>query len=560
MQWLTVAEFADALPRLAIERLRQPGALAAGELVKDNPVRTVARLPDPLDAAAPGLFVKRHKFPDLGRRLKHLVLLTQPQREWRACRALQAAGISTCDVLAVAVLRRSGVPREAFLVSREVPGAVSLSRMLEERQADEDLVRELVAELARLTAALADGGFCHLDYHSGNLLVRPQAPAGQRLCVVDLHAVRLRRPRRRALARMLGMLTASAGLRDARSGGPEEFLRQFLACWKGGPGLSEEALRRWSGMVAAARERLRRRRMISRTKRCLVESTVFTVERTAGFLVHRRRDFPLDAAQEAVGLHERALAGDSSAGEVLRSPRRTAVTITPCPAVPLLDGGKSAPPGQVGPGRVCVKSFRRPSLAARLKDALRLRSRARTGWVAAQGFSVRRIAAARPLALLEARRGLSGQPDYLVTEALESDGTLSDLAFQDRLPSGERRRELGCAVARLLGQLAQERVYHPDTKPSNILVKEVEGRFRLHLVDLERSRFGRPMTRSRWVKCLARLNAGLPARVSLLDRMRCLRECGKGRWSPRERLAIAREVHRLSLGRRPAWLGVPEAG
>ncbi|KPK64956.1 MAG: hypothetical protein AMK73_04380, partial [Planctomycetes bacterium SM23_32] len=87
----------------------------------------------------------------------------------------------------------------------------------------------------------------------------------------------------------------------------------------------------------------------------------------------------------------------------------------------------------------------------------------------------------------------------------------------------------------------------------NVLVRRTDDGFRLYLVDLERTRFDRPLTRDRWVKCLARLNAGLPASVSLLDRMRCLRACGRGRWSARERLSVARDVYALSLTRRPAW-------
>jgi hypothetical protein len=115
------------------------------------------------------------------------------------------------------------------------------------------------------------------------------------------------------------------------------------------------------------------------------------------------------------------------------------------------------------------------------------------------------------------------------------------------------RRRLGLAVADLLSHLAEQEVYHPDTKPQNILVREEAGGFALWLVDLDRVRFARPLTRTHWVKSLARINSGLNADVSLLDRMRCLRECSRGRWNGAERLQIARDVHAMSLTRDYAW-------
>jgi hypothetical protein len=102
--------------------------------------------------------------------------------------------------------------------------------------------------------------------------------------------------------------------------------------------------------------------------------------------------------------------------------------------------------------------------------------------------------------------------------------------------------------------MAEEEAYHPDTKPSNLLAKPVGQDWRIWLVDLDRAQFDMRWTRRTWVKSLARLNAGLPGQATLLDRMRCLRECGRGRWDPDTRLKLAREVYRLSLRRHPAWL------
>ena len=165
--------------------------------------------------------------------------------------------------------------------------------------------------------------------------------------------------------------------------------------------------------------------------------------------------------------------------------------------------------------------------------------------------------------MLEATSSLSGRPDYLVVEALDVEGNLQQIT--DSLQQGESdpsrqalssedRRRLALAVADLFRLLADRAVRHPDMKPTNILVSRADGEFRLWLVDLDRSRFDVRWRRRRWIQHLAQCNAGLSGGVTPLERMRCLRRCGLGRWGPAERLQIARAVYDRSLGRNPVWL------
>jgi len=544
-----VREFADALPHLDVGRVRRPEDLSEGEFVKDNTVRTVARLADPAGPDVPGLYVKRFKFRKMRERLKHLLVPTKPRVEWRAGRALQAAGIPTCDVLAMAVSRSRGLPREGFLVSREVQGAETLQAFLQAHPAD----REVLDELAELTARFVDAGFYHHDYHVGNLLIDPQSPVGQRLSIIDLHSVRCRPPGRRGLLRMLSMLTLSAGGAGVDAEGQHRLVSGFLEARQDHP-LSQAERVGWLRSIACARQRQHQAHMRSRTRRCVVESSLFTRERTHEFVVHRRRDVSMDVIQGAIRRHEDAMSAGEDEARIFRRGHRTEVTICPCDNVPDLEATSPTPPEQRLPGRACVKAFKRCTTVERIKDLLRARSRARSAWVAARGLEVRAIPTARPLALLESRDKLKGRPDYLLTEALENDASLHEFA-RDLLPPPAKRRALGRAVAELLVRMADERVYHPDTKPSNVLIRQTPAGFRLWLVDLERTRFGKRWRRRDWVKALARLDAGLPAQVTLLDRMRCLRICARHRWNARERREVAEAVHAVSLTRRPAWLG-----
>jgi hypothetical protein len=312
-------------------------------------------------------------------------------------------------------------------------------------------------------------------------------------------------------------------------------------------------LRRWNRRASAALESLRRRHIRSRTRRCIVESTRFTRERAAGFRIFRLRDFPLQAALSAVEAHDKAVSGQEGASSVRKAERRTQVSICDCD------------PATAGP--VCVKAFLRSSVIERIKDMFRLRGRARAAWIAHRAFQVRGLPAADGLALLEARCPLSGRPDYLIVEALELEGNLREIAFSRVLLKSEvsnlksqrgglssaQKREVSRAVAKLFRRLVEKQVRHPDLKPSNILVGSDGDTFRLWLADLDRVRFDRPWGREDWIHALSQCNAGLPSSITLLDRMRCLRECGGGRWSASERKQIARAVYAESLKRRPAW-------
>ncbi len=554
LKWRTIPEFADTIPLLPLEELRRPAELPDHVLVKDSTTRTVARYDDPQDPDGPGLYLKRYKFRDLTDRIRYAVVPSKPATEWRISRALREAGIPTCDVLAFGLRTEWGLPGEGFLASREISGTVPLKDfirdMLPEAGAGEVPPRdELIEELARLTARLVDARFYHRDYHAGNLLIRPHAPEGRRLFVTDLHAVRRRTVRRRRLRRMLAMLGASTASPAVGAAEQVRFLRAFLRCRRGGTDPSPEEVGEWARRVRRTMRKQHRRHMRSRTRRCLVESSLFTSEKTDRFVIHRRRDFPRETALSMARLHRRAIDAEAGRAEVLRRAPRTEVTLAPCPSVPPRTLNQPASAEEVGPGPVCVKAYLRRSRRERLKDCLRLRSRARAAWVGARGLHVRGIPAPLPLALLESRRKLRGSPDYLITRAVPNDGTLDEYVSEHDLDRGER---LGLvdALADLLITMAQEKVYHPDTKPGNILVQRNGEEFELYLVDLDRVQFEKKMSRRRWIKSLARVNSGLPEGVSGPDRMRCLRRCAEGRWDRRERLELARRVREMSIRRR----------
>lgn len=554
-RWLVTDGFAGTLRRLDWPRVRRPDHLSDAELVKDNTVRTVARLPDPDEPDGPGYYVKRYKFKRYSDRLKYLVRPTRARQEWEISSQMHRSGIPTCRVLAVAERKEGPFYAEAFLVSREIEGTVTLKHYVTGELWNDPGAAprlEVLEELARLSGRLARQGFYHRDYHAGNILVRPSAPPGSRLFVLDLHSIRRKHAlRRRHALRMLAFLGDSFTEDRVDRRERLRFLVLLLRTWKGPGRPTKPEAARWARMAERATRRHHARHMRSRTRRCVKESTMFTGHRHGRYHVHRRRDFPARFARRAAELHRAVLAGESEAGRLCKGGDRTAVTLCSVPGVPPLEADRPVPQEELAPGRVCVKSFFPRSAADRMKDLFRPRSRAREAWVALRGAAVRGIPAPRPLALLERGR-FSGEPDFLVMEAVQEARNLDEVTSAP-LPRWLRDR-LGEALADLLNRLQDRAVYHPDVKPTNVLVQQKERDVSVYLIDMARVRFESEGGRRRWIRYLAQLNAGLPAHISLLDRMRCLRRCSRGRWTAGERLRIARAAYEKSLGRNPKWL------
>jgi len=282
------------------------------------------------------------------------------------------------------------------------------------------------------------------------------------------------------------------------------------------------------------------------------EDSLWAQDEARGYRVHRRRDFPLDEAFSVAELHRRSLEEPSEAEcEIRQRSERTVVTICPSGAVPPFEAQEPAKADAVEPGQVCVKSFWSLPWGERLKDLLRPVSRPRDAWRTLREFQRLDIPSARPLAVLERRKRLSAVPDFLIMENLENTRNLFE--FVTSGVSGDMLRRVGCALARLLRLLGEKEVYHPDLKPENFLVRIDDEQVRLWIIDVARVRFNSKPDKKRWIRYLSQLNSGLPDEVSLLNRMRFLRECGRKRWSNPERIEIARAALEKSLERDIKW-------
>jgi serine/threonine protein kinase len=250
-------------------------------------------------------------------------------------------------------------------------------------------------------------------------------------------------------------------------------------------------------------DRLQQRQWRSRTKRCLKESTEFTVQREKEIRYFHRRDFPRDRLRR----------GSEGRQALVRERPSSLIKFSPEVTVSILkDGGEG----------ICLKQFRYPSFWARMKEHFR-RSKGLKSWTAANGMRARSLPSLKPLALAERRNWVGLKESFLVMEALANDQEMDRYllkGFEDL----KKKRFFIKTFAHWLGGLHKMRIYHQDMKTCNILVSEREEGWNFRLLDFEDILMDQKVTRKKLFRNLLQLNTSTPKVMTKVDRFRFLRE------------------------------------
>lgn len=480
-----------------------PERLPGAEVVKQNRVRTVVRLPGP-DGAI--IYVKRFRVLRVGDRLLSLVRASPARREWTALRSLSHAGLPCPAPLFLGEERRRGLLQGSVLATRAVEGASDLGVGLDAARAAADAgAREtLMTGLARLVRSLFHAGADHPDLHLGNFLVRD----ARDLFVLDLHSCRLRRGPLGAATRRarLGKLAHSLGLFDPRarlSSDAEDELAWFARAYVAldaelGPA---DAL---ALDLHARAARIEATRLASRGRRCLVDSTLFAAERPLlGPRTYRRREASAELVRALVEAPPLALLHAHPRG-------RSRLELV-------------AAPTELAPdGRLVRKRYPFPTLGARLaglRDPLPLRA-----WKAARACEVRGVPTPRHVAVV-IEGALWPVRATLLMEHLP-DVTMVHKLFEGAaptLPPGARRA-LARDVGRVVGRMHATGLVHHDLAVQNLLVRRREGDapgWHVWVVDLDEVRVGRLSVEAK-LRALTQL-ADLPPAATRADRARFFR-------------------------------------
>lgn len=245
-----------------------------------------------------------------------------------------------------------------------------------------------------------------------------------------------------------------------------------------------------------------------------------------------------DTAIAAIRAHNASLAG--GAGQVVKDSPHSRLTIISV---------------REYPRPLVVKEFRWRSLGHRMKDLLRP-SQASREWRNGHRLPQLGIEVARPVAHVEPAALFRASSSYLITEALAGARRIDLTAYQalrDGNAPPRWKEQLLAQFAAYLSDLHERGIGHGDMKPSNILVRETDGRWEFFLIDLVNVRFTLPVSRAHSVLNLAQLNASMPLVITRTDRRRFLAAYLRGRKGLPPLRRVWEQVLRRTLKRHCIW-------
>jgi hypothetical protein len=251
---------------------------------------------------------------------------------------------------------------------------------------------------------------------------------------------------------------------------------------------------------------LQRRQWKSRTKRCLKESTEFTVQREKAMTIYHRKDFPLDRLRRVVEDHL----------VVVKENPSVLVKHSPEVNVSLLKEGES---------KICVKQFLYPHLWNQWKEQFRP-SKGLRSWIAGNGLRARGIPSPKAFAFIEKRNGLGLKESFFLLEAFETGQELDRYLFGG-FKEVQRKWLFIKAFSRWLSQLHHKSLYHQDMKACNILVIENGKEWHFEMLDLEDVLLDEPLNERKVFKNFLQLNTSIPKTITRTDRLRFFREYGR---------------------------------
>mgnify|MGYP001373344944 CR=1 FL=1 len=368
-------------------------------------------------------------------------------------------------------LREAGVPvpepvshlrhgTVSALVTKAVHPCTSLLGLPEERQAD---------ILLTMASGLLRKGFYYKDCHAGNVILDG---SGNPFLVDAYAVVPVGRVRRGHVVSLMSQVTTACRV-------PDEKLRTHLA---GLLPLNEldVAVRTIQRRGLVTRGRLARRR----AERTLREGSFSRHVRTDDYeaFVSKTHPVPLD---EVLRVHAENLAQGRN---ILKYQEKTQLSRV---------------------GDLCVKSYAKPKP---FTSPYALRS-----WKGLMTLYYNNIPVADPVAVVLRKDGTS----VLVTKMVP-ERDLNRVMFHE-YPSmtPADRRELARSLGRLLGLMHGYGIYHADLKSSNI--KVIRDPVSFVLLDTDRVRQGRCLSREKRIRNMAQINNSIPRHVSRGVRMAFLK-------------------------------------
>jgi tRNA A-37 threonylcarbamoyl transferase component Bud32 len=465
--------FGDPVP--AIQNLE-------GEVIKASKLRFAAifRLTD-----GRRIFFKRDKTRGLLVSLKFLMFPSKGRKEWFIADQFKKRNLPVPEPLGWMEKVHLGFVKESYYLSEAIGSGVSLIK-------DSVILGSPFAlpNLAKTLKKFHDAGLFHHDLHVGNFLWD-----GKSFYLTDLHRAEIVR----SLSLDQRLWNFSQIFLSLRSRWTEKEQMQFIEKYFEGDSFDLEQKEEHIRKIHSLMDRLQKRHWRSRTKRCVKESTEFSMKKEKGVRYYHRRDFSLDDIRRVIGEHlslvnEKPPALAKYSSEVI---------------VSILN---------VGRRRVCVKQFRYPHVRDIFKDLFRP-SKGLKSWVGGNGLKVRGISSIKPIALVEKRGWLGGRESFFLMEAPKEAQEL-DRSILKWCEDFREKRLFIKAFAQWFSHLHQMNVYHKDMKARNILFSKNGENLNFQLLDLEDIRLDERINEKKLFKNLLQLNTSVPTIFTRTDHLR----------------------------------------
>lgn len=456
-----------------------------GKVIKESQLRWAAIL---TLSSGRKIFIKRDKTKGWLEVFKYFILPSKGRKEWFMAYQLQKRNLAVSKPYGWMERVHQGLVKESYYLSEAIESGVSLAEIADILK-DEKVSTELVKTVIRMHAS----GLLHQDLHAGNFLWD-----GESIFLIDLHRARLLR----SLSLNQRLWDLSHLFHSLRSiWGEKEHLRFFDQYFEG-DSISSQKKKDFLKKIHSSMDRLQKRQWRSRTKRCLKESTEFSVKKEKGLTFYHRKGFPLDRLKRAAKKHLAIVQETPSL--LVKQSSEVIVSIF-----------------NDAENRICVKQFCYPHWWDRFREHFR-RPKGLKAWLGGNGLRVRGISSIKPLALMEQKRWYGRVESILIMEASNTEEEM-DRYLCKGFDGIKEKRNFIKAFAFWLCQLHQRNIYHQDMKACNIVVSENQQAWDFKLLDLEDVRLSEKVNERKLFKSLLQLNTSIPNFVTRTNRLRFFR-------------------------------------
>jgi len=421
--------------------------------------------------------------------LKYLFFPSKGKKEFLIASQLGKRNLNIPQPLGWMERTRKGWVSESYYLSEAIGTGLSFIEEVTKSKEPRSII-----ELANTVKKFQDAGLFHQDLHGGNFLWD-----GDSLFLTDLHRAKIVKP----LSLTQRLWNVSHLFHSLRSIWREEEQLQFLNHYFEGKIDDSQKRGLLLQKIYPVMGRLQKRQWQSRTKRCLKESTEFTVQEEKGIRYFHRRDFPLERLKRVMAKHQ----------ERLRENPFSLIKHSPKVNVSLWeDEGE----------RICLKQFCYPTFWGWVKDRFR-RSKGLKAWMGANGMRARGFPSLKSLALAEKRNWLGVKESFFFMEAPAEEQEMDRYILKGFKDINLKRLFIK-TFARWLDRLHKMNLYHRDMKTCNVLISERGGGWDFHLLDFEDIRMNAEVNQKKLFRNFLQLNTSTPKVITRVDRFRFFSE------------------------------------